>query len=58
MYYSKEGYKALSYDQRASIYKKIQDRVHNPVEEKVRSKGGGSTDELVKQVSALVDIMK
>ena len=58
VYYFKEEYKALSSDQRASLYKKRQARVHNPAENKVRSKKGGATDELAKQLSALVAVMK
>ena len=58
MYYSKEEYKGLFSDQRAALYKKRQDRGHNPAENKVSSKEGGATDDLVKQVSALVAVMK
>ena len=58
MYYSKEEYKSLSSDQRASLYKKIQSRVHKPVEKKIKPKGGGATYDLVNQVSALVAVMK
>ena len=58
MYYSKEEYKGLYYDQRAALYKKIKARGHKPAEKKVRSKGGDATDKLVNQVSALVDVMK
>ena len=58
MYYSKEEYKALSSDQRAALYKKRQARGHKPADNKVRSKEGGATEELVKQVSKLVSIMK
>ena len=58
MYYSKEEYKELSSGQIAALYKKRQARGHKPVENKVGSKCSGATDELVKQVSALVDVMK
>ena len=58
MYYSKEEYKALSSDQRAAIYEKRQARRYKPAHKKVRSKGGGATDDLVKQVSTLVAVMK
>ena len=58
MYYFKEEYQALSSDQGAALYKKRQARGHNPAEYKVRSKGGGATDELVKHVSAMVSVMK
>ena len=58
VYYSKEEYKSLSSDQIAALYKKIQARGHKPVEKKVRSKGGGSKEDLVKQVSAMVDVIK
>ena len=58
MYYSKEEYKALYSDQRAALYKKRKVMEHKPAEKKVRSKGGGTTDELVKQVSTLVAVMK
>ena len=57
MYYSMEEYKALSPDQKAALYKKRQARGHKPVEKKVKFKGGSATDELVKQVSALVAVM-
>ena len=57
MYYFREEYNALFSDQRVELYKKRQARLHNPAEKKVSSKGGGATDELVKQVSALVAIM-
>ena len=53
-----EEYKALSSDQREALYKKRQARGHKPAEKKVRSKGGGATDDLVKQLSALVAVMK
>ena len=52
MYYSKEEYMALYSEQREALYKKRQARGHNPAEKKVKSKGGGATDELVKQVSS------
>ena len=57
VYYSKEEYKALSSDQRAALYKKRQARGHKPAEKKAGSKGVGATNELVKQVSALVAVM-
>ena len=44
VYYSKEEYTALSYDQRAALYKKIQARVHKPAEKKIMHKGGGATN--------------
>ena len=43
VYYSKEEYKALYYDQRSALYKKRQARGNKPAEEKVRFKGGGTT---------------
>ena len=58
MYCTKEEYKALFSDQRAALYKNRQDRGHKPAEKKVRSKGGGATDDLMKQVYALVAAMK
>ena len=44
VYYSKEEYTALSSDQRAALYKKIQARVHKPAEKKIMHKGGGATN--------------
>ena len=58
VYYSKEEYKALSSDPRASLYKKRQARGHKPTENKVMSKGGDASDDMVNQVSALVSVMK
>ena len=58
MYYSKDEYKALSFDHREALYKKIQDRVYKPAEKKVGSKRSGATDKPVKQVYALVAVMK
>ena len=58
MYYSKEEYKGLSSDQRAELFNKKEVRVHRPAENKVRYLGGGATDEMVKQVSTLVAVMK
>ena len=58
MYYSKRGYKALYSEHIAALYKKRQARLHKPAEKKVSSKGSGATDELVKQVSALVAVIK
>ena len=57
VYYSKEEYSALSSDQRELIYKKTQAKRHKPTEKKVKYKGGGTTDDMVKQVSALVSII-
>ena len=56
-YYSKEEYKALSSDQRSELYNKWQARGHKPEEKKVKFKEGGATDDLVKQVSAMVAVM-
>ena len=50
MYYYKEEYKALYSDQRSEIYKKRRTRRHKPADNKVRSKGGDGTDDIVKQV--------
>ena len=58
VYYSKEGYEALYSEQREALYKKSQARGHKPAEKKVRSKGGGVREYLVKQVSALVAVMQ
>ena len=57
VYYSKKEYKAHSSDRIAALYKKRQAMVHNPAEKKVSSKRGGATENLVKQVSALVYVM-
>ena len=58
MYYSKEEYKALSYNQRAELHKKRKYRSHKPAEKKVRSKRGGAIEDMAKQVYALVYVMK
>ena len=58
VYYSKEGYKELSSDQKEALYKKRKARGHKPAYKKVSPKGGGATDDLVKKVPALVDVMK
>ena len=58
MYYYNEEQKAIYSDQRAELYNKRQARGHKPEEKKVRSKWGGATYELVKQVSTLVAVMK
>ena len=57
VYYYKQEYKALSSDQISAFYKKMQVMVHKPAEKKVMSKGGGATEELMKQISGLVDVM-
>ena len=57
VYYYKQEYKALSSDQISAFYKKIQVMLYKSAEKKVRSKGSGATDELVKQISGLVDVM-
>ena len=57
VYYSKDEYKALYSNQGALLYKKRQARGAKPAEKNVRSKGGGATDYLVKQVSTLVAVM-
>ena len=57
-HYSKEEYKVLSSEQRPEIYNDRQARGNKPVEKKVRSKEGDATDNLVKQISALVAVMK
>ena len=58
MYYYKEEYRELYSDQRSALYKKRQARRHKPVEKKVKYTGVDETDDLVKQVSALVAVMK
>ena len=58
VYYSKEEYKRFYFDHRAALYKKRQARGHKPAYKNVRSKGSGETDEILKQVSALADVIK